>query len=381
MRTASIATLAGIAPACIVEATVGSGIETDDYLRLRGDWGAFEQSRKRQSSPLAMTLRHATLCGVLAMVLLTCRDCVAAGSANGPGTTGTISGNGITQTALPGQVFGYVLGTSAVARAEASMGTSTKVEKDARIMFNVDAFYRWAVWRTNFWLWGVKGIAASSVGCQSDYQAIYAANMISPRHCLFVAHVRWRYDNTNLPIRFIGTDNVGANANYTWARCLGSVIINNDVCVGLMDRDLPETVGYYAVLPKNFAAYTGAGRRVAWQGIGYSQDRMSFSQSVFMTTSNVCCIQWEPQTPPLHGLSTNWGHKWLRSGDSSNPVRLLVGDQLVLVSMACGVQSGPVISAYFDQINAAMHHLSTNHHLASDYQLTSIDMSRFTPFK
>jgi len=319
--------------------------------------------------------------GLLVMMLLACSDCCAALNTSGPGTNGAIGGHGATQAVPLGQVFGYVLGTSAVARAEASMGTSAKVERGARIMFNVGAFYRWAVWRTNFWLWGVKGIAASSVGCQSDYQAIYAANMISPRHCLFVDHVRWRYDNTNLLIRFIGTDNVGANTNYTWARCLEYVVIKNDICVGLMDRDLPKTVGYYPVLPKDFVAYTGAGRRVAWQGIGYSQDRMSFSESVFMSTSNACCIGWEPQTPPLFGLSTNWGHKWLRSGDSSNPVRLLVGDQLVLVSVASGVQSGPVISAYFDQINAAMHHLSTNHHLASDYQLTSIDMSRFTPFK
>ena len=71
----------------------------------------------------------------------------------------------------------------------------------------------------------------------------------------------------------------------------------------------------------------------------------------------------------------------IRGGDSSNPALLLIGDQLVLVSHNYQVNGGPGYARQLPLINRAMHLLSTNHFLHSDYQLTPFPLTNWPAFK
>jgi hypothetical protein len=58
-------------------------------------------------------------------------------------------------------------------------------------------------------------------------------------------------------------------------------------------------------------------------------------------------------------------------------VRLLIGNQLVLVSAATTGSSGTDYALMSAQINQQMHYLSTNNGLATDYQLSFVGLTNW----
>jgi len=68
-------------------------------------------------------------------------------------------------------------------------------------------------------------------------------------------------------------------------------------------------------------------------------------------------VNWNSSGVIPFGLGTNWGFA-LREGDSSNPERFLINNQLVLVSHNHAPVGGPNYGFYFDAINEKMHYLS-----------------------
>ncbi len=77
------------------------------------------------------------------------------------------------------------------------------------------------------------------------------------------------------------------------------------------------------------------------------------------------------------GVGSNWNIP-LIGGDSSLPERLLINNQLVLISHNTLPSGGPNYSFQFDAINLKMHYLSTNHSVGTDYQLTPISLTNWS---
>ena len=170
-------------------------------------------------------------------------------------------------------------------------------------------------------------------------------------------------------IAFLDTNDV-----VHWRRSLQRVNLGNDTSVGLLNEDLPPSVGFLPVLPANYTNYLPTTARSFVQGIGMNQDMLLFSQP--MTFAYVPMVGWNSAKTVPMGPAKNW-NVMIRAGDSSNPEMLLIGDQLVLVSHNYFATGGPNYAWQMADINASMHRLSTNNHAGTDYQLTVFPLTNW----
>ena len=220
-----------------------------------------------------------------------------------------------------------------------------------------------AVWSDKFWLKNVTGLCATPIGFTNVLGGQGLPTMVSPRHYLCATHMHCE----SYCIAFLDTNN-----QVFWRRVLERIELTNDTTVGILDRDLPPSVGFLPVLPANFTNYLPTANNVAVQGIGMNQDfclfgePMNFAHPIFAT--------WNSAFNVPNGLGTNW-NVTIRAGDSSNPAMLLIGNQLVLVSHNYFVNGGPNYAYQLGAINAAMHQLSKKHHAGNDYQLTEYSLA------
>ena len=231
-----------------------------------------------------------------------------------------------------------------------------------------------SVWSTNCWLKGVQGLSATPIGMVTNNLGGQGLmTMISPRHYLCATHMHPEGHRA----AFLGTNNV-----LYWRTTLqrldlpGSTVkgIGNDISVGILNEDLPPSVGYLPVLPTNYPDYLPTNPGSLVQGIGLNQGLCVFSQP--MTFAFKGYLAWNSGITVPGGMTKDW-NVTIRGGDSSDPDMLLIGNQLVLVSHHFYVGGGPNYAPAFDAINAAMHELSTNNHVKTDYQLTPVSLARF----
>lgn len=222
-----------------------------------------------------------------------------------------------------------------------------------------------AVWSTNFWLRGVQGLSATCIGFSNGLGGQGLITMVSPRHYLFSTHMH----PEGYRVAFLDTNNT-----IHWRRTLDRVDVANDTSVGILNEDLPASVGYLPVLPANYANVLPVDNVSTLQGIGMNQDMAIFSQPMnFGSSANV---RWSSQRAVPMGVGTNWNVA-IRAGDSSDPEMLLIGNQLVLVSHNFAVNGGPNYAGQISAINEAMHSLSKKNHVRSDYRLTEISLKNW----
>jgi hypothetical protein len=234
------------------------------------------------------------------------------------------------------------------------------------------AFYQYKPfreqWSKTCWLYGVKGLSATCLGYTNGYGGAYPITMVSPRHYVASWHIAGWFPFCAGKDAAVFLDTKNKLYQRRSIQCLNA---GNDIAVGLLDADLPPSVGFLPVLPANYTNYVGASDWV--QGVGANCDLLVFSQPLRLDPVGVI---WNSEGQINGGLATNWNHR-LRNGDSSFPQRLLIGNQLVLVSCATTVMGGANYAQLAGRINAAMHQLSVTNHLSTDYQLTTVDLSGF----
>lgn len=222
-----------------------------------------------------------------------------------------------------------------------------------------------AVWSQKFWLKNVSGLSATPIGFTNVLGGQGLPTMVSPRHYLAAIHMHCE----GYKIAFLDTNNV-----VHFRTVLERIEVTNDTCVGILDRDLPPSVGFLPVLPENFADYLPTSPTSIVQGIGMNQGFYLFSQP--LNFGNPQMVMWNSTLNVPDGLTTNWTYM-LHAGDSSNPVMILVGNQLVLVSHNYFIGGGPNYAKMIPALNAAMHQLSKKHRAGSDYQLTEFPLTNW----
>jgi hypothetical protein len=188
--------------------------------------------------------------------------------------------------------------------------------------------------------------------------------MVSPRHFLCATHMHPEAYAT----AFLDTNNI-----IHWRKALQRVDLQDDLSVGILNEDLPPSVGFLPIPPTNFPDYLPANFPGYFQGIGMNQDIRLFGEPMFLLRQNVT---WMAYREVPMGLPTNWNVE-IRGGDSSNPAMILISNQLVLVSHNYYAHGGPDYALYTDAINQKMHYLSTNNAAGSDYQLTVFPLTNF----
>lgn len=98
-----------------------------------------------------------------------------------------------------------------------------------------------SIWSTNFWLRGVQGLSATSIGYSNGPGGQGAVTMVSPRHYLYATHV-----GSPANMAFLDTNNV-----IYWRSTLQRILVTGDTSLGIMDNELPSSVGYLPVVPTN----------------------------------------------------------------------------------------------------------------------------------
>jgi hypothetical protein len=227
-----------------------------------------------------------------------------------------------------------------------------------------------AVWSTNCWLKGVRGLSATSIGSiNAGYGGKELRTMVTPRHYLFAGHTATYETNASKTVAFLDTNNV-----IYWRTTLQYVDLPDDVAVGILDEDLPASVGYLPVLPTNYSDYLPTNTSSYVQGIGMNQLMQIFGQP--MTFGSPGGVYWNNTNNVPFGLGTNWNVA-IVNGDSSGPERFLLSNQVVLVSANWHIDNGPNYASQFDAINQTIHYLSTNNNAMTDYQLTPASLTNW----
>lgn len=220
----------------------------------------------------------------------------------------------------------------------------------------------------------MQGLSATCIGFLNGRGGQGLATMVSPRHYLFSTHM---HPEAN-PVAFLDTNNIIhwrttlERVDIPWSLTYGFA---NDISVGLLDSDLPASVGYLPVLPSDFTNYVPTNNVSIIQAIGMNQDMKLFSQPMTLHYQFIHA-NWSSEKSVPFGLGTNWNVA-LRGGDSSGPERFLIGNQLVLVAHNFGFGGGPIYALQLSTLNQFMHYLSTNNNVGTDYQLTTYPLTNW----
>jgi hypothetical protein len=208
-------------------------------------------------------------------------------------------------------------------------------------------------------------LADLDLACMSVWNS-YAGNLragalISPRHVMMVKH--WQIGIGSV-LRFV------TNSNVTVSRTLSNVveIAGADLAVGVLDSDVPGTIGFAKVLPSNITSY------------------------ITQSGNGACVVNTDQEKKAIVAEIGNWNSQWFNqfptnttrlafnesivSGDSGAPMFVIVNGVLVLVSTMSGPGAGigDAVHQHLTAINAAM---TT---LGGGYQLTQVSLAGFPTY-
>ncbi|MEI6194345.1 MAG: hypothetical protein WCS42_08445 [Verrucomicrobiota bacterium] len=221
-------------------------------------------------------------------------------------------------------------------------------------------------WTRNagFWLAFAPQITATVIASGTDQNMQIGGSAVTPRHVLNCSHAPY---GAGQPLYFV--DDTGTVIRRT---VIDSVQVSGDTHAALLDSNLPPSVHPFSVLPPSYTNQL-ATKRMAIQGVGMNQTKQMFPKLIGISDVGLGAIsasQW---------LGTDWNVD-IHGGDSGHPIMLLIGTNLVLVAHWHTGNGGDNYAFIEPQINAALHYLSTNNGAASDYQLSTVNLSGYTSF-
>lgn len=220
----------------------------------------------------------------------------------------------------------------------------------------------------------------SALTCISPWNSTGGAQRggiaVSPRHILFVTHFPISVGAT---IRFVTADGTVIERTLTGRSTLEGHVPDLwsdsyiDIMVGVLDSDLPSSIGFAKVLPDNWTSYL--------PGMGGPDYKRIPCLSTDQQEKALVRDFWKDDgiyeicLRPADAKRLEFYEDWI-PGDSGSQVMMLDGDDPVLLFMATngGAGRGRSVFAEKEKINSTM---TT---LGGGYQLTPADFSGFTNF-
>lgn len=201
-----------------------------------------------------------------------------------------------------------------------------------------------------------------------------AGTLISPRHIYFAAHYPLEIGDT---IRFVTSNNV------VITRTITNKLIHPgyngygcDIGIGLLDSDVPNTIGFVKILPSNWSSYIPSmftmQPYVKTIPVFYSnqQEKALVYDWYYYSSSGTAIVGFRTPSDATR-LSFN---ESVVVGDSGNPIILIINGQLVILTVFTTSGSGAFITYYKNDVNAMMTQLG------GGYQLTEVDLSSFNSY-
>lgn len=215
------------------------------------------------------------------------------------------------------------------------------------------------------WLTGVNMTPVAT--WTSDTTGWRGNTLVSPRHYIGAGH--WPV-GVGAVLHFVTSSNAVVARTVT-AR---QVISGTDIIVGVLDSDVPGTIGFARVLPAAWAVKLptlSSDFPVPVAKLNQAQQALLVDLAALGADGfgGVQC-----QVPTASDRVSFYGRSL--TGDSGSPVFAVVNDTMVLLCTLYGGEAGrgPFVTAYRTQINAAMTALG------GGYQLTDVSLSAFTSY-
>lgn len=182
--------------------------------------------------------------------------------------------------------------------------------------------------------------------------------LISPRHILLAEHFFGASGSNPVPngttFRWVTRDNVIVDRTLTAKVRIGV----SDICLGVLDSDVPSSISFARVLPSNWSSFINL---TGMPALLTNQDEVAFVRDLSGNAN------FPVSKDPVR-LSFD---KTFVLGDSGNPVLLILGNAPVLLSEVQSGSSGYDLAAQFAAVNSAMTSLG------GGYQQTPVDLVSF----
>lgn len=259
-------------------------------------------------------------------------------------------------------------------------GKSGADTNQARMLF---ASQKWTptstnatVRNTNCWLQGAKGVTAIS---PFNAAAIYHSpgTPVTPRHIVMALHNRTLPTNR---FEFVTAANQVIARNMIAQTNCAAV---PDLTIGLLDADLPASIGFLRVAPPKFRELLPG--RLRDPKVSF-YDFLGRTRTRDMSVPVVAFNHWKQAFVADFGGfgvfldQSLWFPDWFGragGGDSGHPLCLLVDDELILLCHYTSAMGGALYPDHIAEINATMEGVSRAHG-APVYRLTvADDLMRF----
>lgn len=189
-----------------------------------------------------------------------------------------------------------------------------------------------------------------------------AGTAISKRHII----TAWHYAiPLGTRVWFMGNDGVSYYRIVTGCRSIGG-----DICIQLLDSDLPDAVVPVKIIPRNYMNFIRSAKRLPVVTFDQEEKLIVADSSAFKDYSNRSEATGALRPTDSTRLAF---YENVISGDSGNPRFLLVRNKLALVSVMHygGTGSGCLISHYAEEIQQAMNIL------CDGYQLNELELDEY----
>ncbi|XP_071083766.1 uncharacterized protein [Haliotis cracherodii] len=218
---------------------------------------------------------------------------------------------------------------------------------------------------TDCWAYGLDLTCMSP--WNSEHGVRKAGTLVSPRHAVWARHYNIPVNTT---IRFVDAGNDVVDRRIVATRYVDPAshsFWGHDIVVGLLDQDVPSTIGFARVLPRNLTSFRGP-RQERLPTFSSDFEEKALIDDLSVISSNYASLL-EPSKFSLRHLY----YEPKIVGDSGNPTFFVINNELVLlfVFTSGGSGGGTSIVHYYDQINAIM---AT---MGGGYRLTEVNLDGF----
>jgi len=202
-----------------------------------------------------------------------------------------------------------------------------------------------------------------------------AGTLISPRHIIFAEHFQIP---TGATVRFITADNQVVDRTMTAKQSVGpsnsSDNFDTDLAVGVLDSDVPGSIGFVRVLPSSFLDRFGR-LDIGVPCLALDQEEKALVTSFVSVSSGFANFSRVADEEANQAKRLEFYEDKI-SGDSGNPAFLIIGGELVIVTTWTfgGSGAGPNIAENLTEIDTVMGNLG------GGYTTTPVDLSGFPSY-
>lgn len=210
---------------------------------------------------------------------------------------------------------------------------------------------------------------------------------ITKRHVVLATHYSYGIGTV---VRFITSENTVVDKTVVQARAISFEGKTLDAYMVLLDSDLPESITPCKIFPSNYQDYLPAGTEIvggyqspyAAQGIpllAVDQQERAIILDFYAELTWVHGLPEVAVWPPVNLDRLDFSETII-VGDSGNPVFVVLGGELLLLSTFHAAQAGPFYGGLVAELNAMIITLDTAQGVSTGYTVTEGDLSSYTDY-